>query len=237
LNIANLYSLEMQYFLPELNGRSVRDSVIRLAHRAAQRANGRFSEAALQRRGEPREIAIGCLFYMQCPQTAHRVSFSSIQHGLQWAPSCLAASQQVELRPSPESRHFKNRDDPAFSPAWPGAPTFGLRKPSFAKFGLTDGSEPIASLAAPSSNWRNARYADIAHDGAGRLRPFPGSRSAASQLHRTGRRRTVQRDRPGDRRHCGQYGRSSLYRWHFAKRSSSGQPNCLVATPTKMALV
>jgi hypothetical protein len=29
------------------------------------------------------------------------------------------------------------------------------------------------------------------------------SRSTASQLHRTGRRRTVQHDRLGDRRHCG----------------------------------
>ena len=57
------------------NGCWVRDSVIRLAHHAAQRANGRFSEAALQRRGDPRVIAIGCLFHKRCPQTAHRVGF------------------------------------------------------------------------------------------------------------------------------------------------------------------
>jgi hypothetical protein len=56
-------------------------------------------------------------------------SFRSI--GLFWALSRLAAIQRVELRPSPESSHSHNRDDLAFSSAWPSAPTFGCRKPSF----------------------------------------------------------------------------------------------------------
>jgi hypothetical protein len=63
-----------------------------------------------------------------------------------WARSSLAATQRVELRPRAESRHCTNRDDPAFSPASRDAPTFGLRKLSFAKLGLTDGSEPTAEV-------------------------------------------------------------------------------------------
>ena len=70
--------------------RFVRDSVIRLAHRAAQRANGRFGEAALQRRSDRVDVAIDCLFHKQCPQTAYRVGFCAIQHSLQWAQSSLS---------------------------------------------------------------------------------------------------------------------------------------------------
>lgn len=71
------------------------------------------------------------------------------------------------------------------------------------------GTEPTATMAASITNRRNARYADITHDGAGRLRPFSGSRSAASRLHRTGRRRTVQHDKTGDRPDRGRCRRSA----------------------------
>jgi hypothetical protein len=59
--------------------------------------------------------------------------------------------QGAEVRPSPESRHCTKWDDLAFSPAWPNAPTFGIRKLLFAQFGLTDGSEPDADNSNPDA--------------------------------------------------------------------------------------
>ena len=95
---------------------------------------------------------------------------------------------------------------PTFSHC-PGTGCFGPKR-TLTPTAANGGFEPIATIAALRTNWRNTRYADIARDGAGRARQIPERDAAATQLHRTGRRRTVQHDRLGDRQHCGLSGRS-----------------------------
>ena len=50
--------------------------------------------------------------------------------------------QRAEFEQRPESRHCQIVHNLAFSAACLSAPTFGVRKLSFEKYRLTDGSEP-----------------------------------------------------------------------------------------------
>ncbi len=62
------------------NDRFVHAAVARLACHATRCANGRFGEAALQRRGGLRMVTLGRLLHWLCPLITHCTSSSKAQH-------------------------------------------------------------------------------------------------------------------------------------------------------------